>query len=212
MPVFQPDKHKQRESRMRVWRILGLAAIIAAAWPAAWANATVDPRTRAPLLRARGAAGLARVPDPRCGRRLLVAPRWLGEPFGLADVAAKRKVEIGDRFAIRSITKSFTVTLILDLVAQGKIKLDDPISRYYQGVPKGNLVTLRQLAGMASGVSDYSSRSGIPQEVRQGFHATLVADGTDRLRHLAPVQVPAGQRVRLFQHQHAAAGRWWSPG
>ena len=42
------------------------------------------------------------------------------EPFGLADVAAKRKVEIGDRFAIRSITKSFTVTLILDLVAQGK--------------------------------------------------------------------------------------------
>jgi D-alanyl-D-alanine carboxypeptidase len=142
---------------MHVWRILGLTAILAAAWPAAWANATVDPRTQAPLLRAEVQRALRECKIPGAAVGFWTPQGGWAEPFGLADVAAGRKVRIGDRFAIRSITKSFTVTLILDLVAQGKIRLDDPISRYYPGVPKGNAVTLRRLAGMASGVFDYSS-------------------------------------------------------
>ena len=73
-----------------------------------------------------------------------------------------------DRFPIRSVTKSFTVTLILQLVREGKISLDDPISKYVKGVPNGGEITLAELAGMTAGLVDYSQ---VPK-----FQKQLVAD------------------------------------
>lgn len=76
---------------------------------------------------------------------------------GLADPDSARPLHRLDRFAIRSVTKSFTVTLILQLVDAGSVGLDDPVSRYVPGVPSGDLVTIRMLAGMRSGLADYSA-------------------------------------------------------
>lgn len=75
--------------------------------------------------------------------------------FGLADVTRHRPVQRHDRFAIRSVTKSFIVTEVLQLVAQGRVGLDDRIAKYYRGVPNGDRITLRNLAGMTSGLFDY---------------------------------------------------------
>ncbi|SBO43786.1 serine hydrolase [Cyanobium sp. NIES-981] len=58
---------------------------------------------------------------------------------------------------LRSITKSFTVTLLLKLADAGRLHLDDPVSRYVQGVPNGDAVTLRDLAAMTSGLPDYTT-------------------------------------------------------
>jgi D-alanyl-D-alanine carboxypeptidase len=57
---------------------------------------------------------------------------------------------------IGSVTKTFVTTAILQLVDQGKVGLDDPISKYIPGVPNGETITLRHLAGMRSGLFDYS--------------------------------------------------------
>jgi D-alanyl-D-alanine carboxypeptidase len=84
--------------------------------------------------------------------------RW-ARAFGLADVASGRRVRLTDHFAIRSATKSFTVARVLQLVARGRISLDDPISKYYPGVPDGHKVKLRNLANMTSGVFDYTKDS-----------------------------------------------------
>jgi D-alanyl-D-alanine carboxypeptidase len=56
---------------------------------------------------------------------------------------------------LRSITKSFTVTLLLKLADEGRLNLDDPVGRYVRGVPNGDAVTLRDLAAMTSGLPDY---------------------------------------------------------
>jgi D-alanyl-D-alanine carboxypeptidase len=58
---------------------------------------------------------------------------------------------------LRSITKSFTVTLLLKLADEGRLDLDDPVSRYVRGVPNGAAVTLRDLAAMTSGLPDYTT-------------------------------------------------------
>lgn len=63
----------------------------------------------------------------------------------------------GDTFAYRSITKSFIVTMILQLADAGALTLDDPIEQYVPGVPRGTEITLRQLAGMRSGLPNYSA-------------------------------------------------------
>ncbi|EDY39267.1 beta-lactamase [Cyanobium sp. PCC 7001] len=58
---------------------------------------------------------------------------------------------------LRSITKSFTVTLLLKLADEGRLDLDDPVGRYVRGVPNGDAVTLRDLAAMTSGLPDYTT-------------------------------------------------------
>jgi D-alanyl-D-alanine carboxypeptidase len=47
------------------------------------------------------------------------------------------------------------VTLILQLANEGKLSLDDTIDKYVGGVTDGSSITLRELAGMSSGVAEY---------------------------------------------------------
>lgn len=76
--------------------------------------------------------------------------------FGLANKATKEKMTLQDHFKIASITKSFIVTAILQLVDKRKISLDDTINKYLPDVPNGDKITIRQLANMTSGLPEYS--------------------------------------------------------
>ncbi|WP_190111084.1 serine hydrolase domain-containing protein [Streptomyces cinnamoneus] len=76
--------------------------------------------------------------------------------FGIADKSNGRRMSSDMYIRIGSETKTFTVTALLKLVDQGKLNLDDPIGTYIDGVPNGNTITLRQLAGMRSGLFNYS--------------------------------------------------------
>jgi D-alanyl-D-alanine carboxypeptidase len=76
---------------------------------------------------------------------------------GVANTKTRAPMESAFSSRIGSATKPFTVTAVLQLVDDGKVGLDDPISKYVDGVTDGKTVTIRQLAGMRSGVPDYSS-------------------------------------------------------
>ncbi|OIJ93379.1 serine hydrolase domain-containing protein [Streptomyces monashensis] len=76
--------------------------------------------------------------------------------FGVADRSTGRKMTPNLFMRIGSETKTFTVSALLQLVDQKKVGLDDPIGTYVDGVPGGDKITLRQLAGMRSGLYNYS--------------------------------------------------------
>ncbi|MFF7177227.1 serine hydrolase [Streptomyces sp. NPDC008121] len=76
--------------------------------------------------------------------------------FGVADKSSGEPMRPDLYLRIGSETKTFTVTALLELVDQGKLGLDDPIGDYIKGVPNGDRITLRQLAGMRSGLFNYS--------------------------------------------------------
>src|SRR5580693_3379715 len=59
------------------------------------------------------------------------------------------------RYSIGSISKQFTATAILLLQEQGKLSLDDPISKYIPGLTRGNEVTIREILSHTSGYQDY---------------------------------------------------------
>lgn len=61
-----------------------------------------------------------------------------------------------DRTRIGSVTKTMTVTALLQLAEDGKLSLDDPIGRYVPGLPNGDVATLGQLASMTSGIPSYT--------------------------------------------------------
>jgi D-alanyl-D-alanine carboxypeptidase len=83
--------------------------------------------------------------------------------FGVADKTTRAPMKTDFYSRIGSVTKTFTVTGILQLADQGKLGLDDPIAKFVDGVPQGDKITLRQLARMQSGLFNYSASPAFQQ-------------------------------------------------
>lgn len=77
--------------------------------------------------------------------------------FGYADWDKKIPNNTETLFNICSITKQFTRTMILQLEKEGKLKLDDPLSKYLSLYPEesGNKITIQLLLDMKAGLGDY---------------------------------------------------------
>jgi D-alanyl-D-alanine carboxypeptidase len=74
---------------------------------------------------------------------------------GLADVGARRKLHPGDRFRVGSVTKTFVATIVLELAAEKRLRLDDPIARRLPDLlPDGGRITIRDLLTHRSGLAD----------------------------------------------------------
>ncbi|MEV7562173.1 serine hydrolase domain-containing protein [Streptomyces sp. NPDC089795] len=76
--------------------------------------------------------------------------------FGTSDKATGVPIKTDMHTRVGSVTKTFTITGVLQLVDEGKVRLDAPISTYLDGVPGGDKITVRQLAEMRSGLYDYT--------------------------------------------------------
>ncbi|WKG11870.1 serine hydrolase domain-containing protein [Nocardia sp. PE-7] len=78
------------------------------------------------------------------------------ETFGTRVIGADDPMSVDDYFRIASNTKTMTSTVILQLVQEGKLALDDPIGKYWPGVPNGDRITIAQLSEMRSGLYSYT--------------------------------------------------------
>ena len=77
------------------------------------------------------------------------------QALGVSDLATAAPLRLDDRFRIASITKTFTATVILQLVDQQKISLNDRLARYITGIPYGDQITIDQLLAMTSGAYEF---------------------------------------------------------
>ena len=75
---------------------------------------------------------------------------------GKSDPATGEPMSLDDHVRIGSVTKTFTVTVLLQLADQKRLNLDDPVSKYEPFVPNGKNITLRMLANMTSGLFSYT--------------------------------------------------------
>ena len=75
---------------------------------------------------------------------------------GYADIKTGKQISVSDSFRIASNSKMFTAKTIMLLAEQGKLGLDDKLSKYVAGVKNGNAVTIRQLLNMTSGIYDFT--------------------------------------------------------
>lgn len=79
---------------------------------------------------------------------------------GLTNVETKTPITADTIFRIGSITKQFSAAIMLQLVAEGQMSLDDPLSKYLPNYPKpGADATIAQLLNHTVGVQSYT---GIP--------------------------------------------------
>jgi D-alanyl-D-alanine carboxypeptidase len=74
--------------------------------------------------------------------------------FGYADLGKRVPLNTADHFRIGSNTKTFVVSVLLQLVGEKRLSLDDPLSRFalHVTIPNAKNITVRELCDMRSGL------------------------------------------------------------
>ncbi|WP_129839772.1 serine hydrolase domain-containing protein [Streptomyces sp. RFCAC02] len=176
--------HVTRRRRRGLLALAGLSALLVTASAVPATAATAQPRDADPLQRAvdavhdTGVVGVAAEvtsPDGSDSARA-----------GTAALGTDRRMPPDGRFRIGSATKTFTATVVLQLVAEGRLSLDDTVERWLPGLVRadgvdGREITVRQLLQHTSGIPDV-----LPEA-----DALLTADGyrSDRFRTFTPEEL-----------------------
>ncbi|MFD2917928.1 serine hydrolase domain-containing protein [Psychroserpens luteus] len=72
--------------------------------------------------------------------------------IGFSDVAIQLKNTNDTRFRIGSITKTFTAVMIFQLIEEGKITLETPLSKFYPTIPQADNIKIANLLNHSSGL------------------------------------------------------------
>jgi CubicO group peptidase (beta-lactamase class C family) len=95
--------------------------------------------------------------------------------LGLADMEWNVPNQPDTKFRLGSITKQFTSMLIMQLVEQGKLKLDVPISTYLPDYPKknGEIITIHHLLTHSSGILNMTSFPRFFKDISRNPYSSL---------------------------------------
>ena len=127
----------------------------------------------------------------------------LAQAFGEADLANRRPADLNTRYAVGSVSKQFTATAILLAQEQGKLSLDDTVSKYFPTLTRAKDITIRQLLSHTSGYEDYA-----PQDY-------LIPDWTKPISPMAmldrwaakPLNFEPGTKWRYSNTNYVLAGQ-----
>ncbi len=95
--------------------------------------------------------------------------------YGDARLSPKLPATAAMAYPIGSISKQFTATAILLLAEEGKLSLDDSVSKFFPELTRANEVTIRELLSHTSGYEDYAPQDyTIPLWTKPGDPLELV--------------------------------------
>ncbi len=107
-------------------------------------------------------------------------------------------------FEIGSITKQFTAVAIMMLMEEGKLSLDDPMTRFLPDYPKyGDDITIEHLLTHTSGIVSYT---GIPEHVDQEIRKDLTVEELIDVFKDRPVEFGPGERFRYNNSGYVLLG------
>lgn len=86
--------------------------------------------------------------------------------YGSANLEQRVPVVNESIFRVGSVTKQFTAAALLLLAEQGKLSVQDKLSKYYPNFPRGNDITLDEMLHHTSGIHNYTSE---PNFVNDGM-------------------------------------------
>jgi CubicO group peptidase (beta-lactamase class C family) len=77
--------------------------------------------------------------------------------YGSTELGVSSPPRADTHFRIASNTKTMTAAVIVLLAQEGKLRFDNPVSKYVSGVPNGDNITISDLLKMRSGLYNYTS-------------------------------------------------------
>src|SRR6266478_1215507 len=122
--------------------------------------------------------------------------------YGAAKLEPRAAATPDMRYAIGSISKQFTAVAVLLLQQDGKLKLDDPVSRFIPGLTRGNEVTVRQLLSHTSGYQDFWPQDYVMPMMLKATTPQAIADQWAR----KPLDFDPGSRWQYSNTNYTLAG------
>jgi D-alanyl-D-alanine carboxypeptidase len=107
------------------------------------------------------------------------------------------------RYSIGSISKQFTASAILLLEQEGKLSIDDPVSKYLPDLTRANEVTIRTLLSHTSGYQDYWPEDYLMPPMREATTAQHIMDVWGK----KPLDFDPGTRWQYSNTNYVIAGR-----
>lgn len=118
-----------------------------------------------------------------------------------------RPTSLDDHIRIGSNTKTWTATVILQLVQEGKIALSDPVSKYRPDVPNGQEITIEQLLNMRSGLYNYSETPQLNQALDTEPERVWTAEELLKLAFVNPPYFAPGDGYHYSNTNYVLLGR-----
>jgi CubicO group peptidase (beta-lactamase class C family) len=122
--------------------------------------------------------------------------------YGAARVAPRVPAAPGMRYAIGSISKQFTAAAILLLQEEGKLSLDDKVSRFVPDLTRADEVTIRQLLSHTSGYQDYWPQDYVMPMMLEPITADRILDLWAR----KPLDFDPGTKWQYSNTNYVVAG------
>jgi len=122
--------------------------------------------------------------------------------YGDARLEPKTAATPEMRYSIGSISKQFTAAAILLLQEQGKLSLDDKVSKFIPDLTRANEVTIRQLLSHTSGYQDYWPQDYVMPMMLQPVTAQRIMDGWAR----KPLDFEPGSKWQYSNTNYVIAG------
>jgi CubicO group peptidase (beta-lactamase class C family) len=126
----------------------------------------------------------------------------LDTAFGIADLSTREPLTPRHRFRVASHSKSFTAAAILKLREQGRLKLDDPVGQYVEGLhPEIASATIAQVLSHTAGIM----RDG-PDCDYWVDRAPFLDEAALRAELALAPAIDAGVRLKYSNHGFGLAG------
>lgn len=106
------------------------------------------------------------------------------------------------RYSIGSVSKQFTAAAVLMLVEEGKLSLDDPVSKWLPDLTRADEVTVRQLLSMTSGYQDFWPHDYVFQRMHEPVEAEEILDRWAR----RPLDFDPGTKWQYSNTNYTIAG------
>src|SRR5437763_7429374 len=122
--------------------------------------------------------------------------------YGSAKLEPSAPATSDMRYAIGSISKQFTAAAILLLQQDGKLSLDDPVSKFVPGLTRGNEVTIRELLSHTSGYQDFWPQDYLMFPMKEKVTPRQIADRWGK----QPLDFEPGARWQYSNTNYTLAG------
>lgn len=96
--------------------------------------------------------------------------------FGKANLELEADMTPDNVFQIGSMTKQFTAVAILILEQQGKLNVNDPISKYIPDYPNGDKISIHHLLTHTSGIKDFTKMKSLSSIAQKEMEPKAMVD------------------------------------
>ena len=96
--------------------------------------------------------------------------------YGTTELGTTNPPRADTHFRAASNTKTMTAAAIVQMVQEGKLGFDDPISKYVEGVPDGDEITISQLLKMRSGLFNFTNAPELAESLDDDPDKVWTAD------------------------------------